>query len=31
MMDSEQGYRAALLSTLSRTRELLAQGRLQSV
>jgi len=29
MMDSEQGYRAALLSTLARTRELLAQGRLQ--
>ncbi|MBS7457285.1 AtaL-like protein [Coralloluteibacterium stylophorae] len=27
-MDSEQGYRAALLSTLARTRELLAQGRL---
>jgi len=28
MMDSEQGYRAALLSTLKRTRELLAAGRL---
>jgi len=28
MMDSGQGYRAALLSTLKRTRELLADGRL---
>ena len=28
LMDSEQGYRAALLSTLKRTRELLAAGRL---
>lgn len=28
MMDSAQGYRAALLSTLQRTRELLAQDRL---
>ncbi|MCD2514962.1 DUF1857 family protein [Massilia sp. G4R7] len=28
MMDSEQGYRAALLSTLRRTRELLAAGTL---
>lgn len=28
MMDSDQGYRAALLSTLKRTRELLAAGRL---
>ncbi len=28
MMDSEKGYRAALLSTLRRTRELLAAGRL---
>jgi hypothetical protein len=28
MMDGEQGYRAALLSTLARTRELLAAGRL---
>jgi hypothetical protein len=26
--DSDQGYKAALLSTLKRTRELLAQGRL---
>jgi hypothetical protein len=26
--DSDKGYRAALLSTLTRTRELLAQGRL---
>lgn len=26
--DSEQGYRAALLSTLKRTRELLAEGKL---
>ncbi|MET3723936.1 AtaL-like protein [Sphingomonas trueperi] len=26
--DSERGYKAALLSTLQRTRELLAQGRL---
>lgn len=26
--DSERGYRAALLSTLKRTRELLAEGRL---
>jgi hypothetical protein len=26
--DSETGYRSALLSTLKRTRELLAQGRL---
>ena len=26
--DSEQGYKAALLSTLKRTRELLAQGKL---
>jgi hypothetical protein len=26
--DSDKGYRAALLSTLKRTRELLAQGRL---
>ncbi|MCC2956891.1 DUF1857 family protein [Massilia sp. IC2-477] len=28
MMDSDKGYRAALLSTLKRTRELLAAGRL---
>jgi len=28
MMDSEQGYRAALLSTLARTRALVAEGRL---
>ncbi len=28
MMDSDKGYRAALLSTLSRTRALLAEGRL---
>ena len=28
MFDSEQGYRSALLSTLTRTRELLMQGRL---
>ncbi|KYF77976.1 hypothetical protein BE17_45280 [Sorangium cellulosum] len=28
LMDSEKGYRSALLSTLKRTRELLAQGRL---
>jgi len=28
MMDSEQGYRAALQSTLKRTRALVAQGRL---
>lgn len=28
MMDSENGYRSALLSTLRRTRELLAQGQL---
>ncbi|MCC2960479.1 DUF1857 family protein [Massilia sp. IC2-278] len=28
LMDSDQGYRAALLSTLKRTRELLAAGRL---
>jgi hypothetical protein len=28
MMDSDRGYRAALLSTLKRTRELVAQGRL---
>jgi hypothetical protein len=27
-LDGEQGYRAALLSTLKRTRELLAEGRL---
>ncbi|MCD9032399.1 DUF1857 family protein [Luteimonas sp. Y-2-2-4F] len=27
-MDGDKGYRAALLSTLKRTRELLAQGRL---
>ena len=27
-MDSDKGYRSALLSTLERTRELLAQGRL---
>lgn len=27
-MDGENGYRSALLSTLGRTRELLAQGRL---
>jgi hypothetical protein len=27
-MDGENGYRSALLSTLKRTRELLAQGRL---
>lgn len=27
-MDGENGYRSALLSTLERTRELLAQGRL---
>lgn len=27
LMDSERGYRAALLSTLERTRELLAQGK----
>lgn len=27
-MDSEKGYRAALMSTLKRTRELLAEGRL---
>jgi hypothetical protein len=28
--DSDNGYRAALLSTLKRTRELLTQGRLQA-
>ena len=28
LMDSEQGYRSALLSTLKRTRELLAEGKL---
>jgi hypothetical protein len=28
-MDSDKGYRSALVSTLKRTRELLAQGRLQ--
>jgi hypothetical protein len=28
MMDSDKGYKAALLSTLKRTRELVAQGRL---
>ena len=28
MMDSDKGYRAALLSTLTRTRALLAEGRL---
>jgi hypothetical protein len=28
MLDSEQGYKAALLSTLKRTRELLAEGRM---
>ena len=28
MMDSDKGYRSALLSTLKRTRELLAQGQL---
>jgi hypothetical protein len=28
MMDSDKGYRAALLSTLKRTRELLADGKL---
>lgn len=28
-MDSEQGYKTALLSTLSRTRALLAEGKLQ--
>lgn len=28
MMDSDKGYRAALLSTLARTRALLAEGRL---
>jgi len=28
MMDSDRGYRAALLSTLQRTRDLVAQGRL---
>jgi hypothetical protein len=27
-MDSDQGYRSALLSTLKRTRELLAEGKL---
>jgi hypothetical protein len=27
-LDSDQGYKAALLSTLKRTRELLAEGRL---
>lgn len=27
-MDSDKGYRSALLSTLKRTRELLAEGRL---
>ena len=29
MFDSENGYKAALLSTLKHTRELLAQGRLR--
>ena len=29
--DGEQGYRAALLSTLRRTRELLAEGRLPAI
>jgi hypothetical protein len=28
MMDSDKGYKAALLSTLKRTRELVAEGRL---
>jgi hypothetical protein len=28
LMDSDKGYRSALLSTLKRTRELLAEGRL---
>lgn len=28
MLDSDQGYRSALVSTLKRTRELLAQGEL---
>lgn len=27
-MDSDKGYKSALLSTLKRTRELLAEGRL---
>ena len=27
-MDGDKGYRSALLSTLQRTRELLAQGQL---
>ncbi|HZY18884.1 MAG TPA: AtaL-like protein [Ramlibacter sp.] len=30
-MDGDKGYRSALLSTLQRTRELLAQGKLQGV
>jgi hypothetical protein len=29
-MDSDKGYQSALLSTLKRTRELLAEGRLQA-